>query len=82
MIKIQQLDTENNVVYVVDEVDNWNDFTEWLYNLEDIEMSLSFNGHMYHFKTMEERRYYVLGFQKAWNILDDAYWEKYDGEVK
>ncbi len=76
MIKLEKIDSNNKTVYVVDEVDNWNGFTEWLYNLEDIEMSLSFSGSMYCFRTKEERRHFVLGFMKAWDLIDDAYLKK------
>ncbi len=81
MVKLQQLDGKNNTVYVVDEVDNYNQFTEWLYNLEDVEMSLMFSGCLFHFRSKEERRYFVLGFSKAWDLIDDAYLKKCYGDV-
>ncbi len=73
MIKIEKLDANGRPHYVVDEIENWNDFTNWLYNLEDVEMSLSFTGNMYHFRSKEERRFFVLGFSKAWDILAEQY---------
>ena len=33
-------------------------------------------GHVYHFRTPEERRFFVFGFLKAWEVIDDAYLEK------
>lgn len=80
MVKMQRLDTQNKTVYVVDCIDDWNEFTQWLYDLQDDEISLMFSGNVYHFRTAEERRYFVLGFSKAWDLIDDTYLEKYHGE--
>lgn len=79
MINIEKLDTSGFPVYIVDRVDNWNQFTEWLYRLEDKEMSLSFKGNLYRFRTIEERIQFVFGFMKAWDIIDDTYLEKCHG---
>lgn len=81
MIKFQKIDTSGMPVYVIDEVDNWNKFTEWLYRLEDKEMSLSFSGHMYRFRTEEERIQFIFGFQKAWDVIDETYLKKCYGDV-
>lgn len=80
MIRIKHLDAENTTIYTVDQVENWNQFTEWLYNLEDIQMSLVIMGNMYRFRTMEERRYFVLGFSKAWDVIDETYIKSYKDE--
>lgn len=79
MIKFEKLDTNGFPLYIVDEVENWNKFTEWLYRLEDKEMSLSFKSNLYRFRTVEERIQFVFGFMKAWDIIDDAYLEKRQG---
>lgn len=80
MIKFEKLDTNGLPLYIVDgEVDNWNKFTEWLYRLEDKEMSLSLKGNLYRFRTVEERIHFVFGFMKAWDVIDDTYLEKCHG---
>lgn len=81
MTKIEKIDTNGLPVYVVDNIDNWNDFIEWLYNLSDKEMSLMMTGNVYHFRTEEERRFFVLGFLKAWDVIDEEYVKKYHGDV-
>ena len=41
MITIEKIDASPSTyggkvpIYVVDNIDNWNEFTEWLYNLAD-----------------------------------------------
>jgi hypothetical protein len=80
MIKIQQLDTNNNTVYIVDCVDDWNEFTEWLYNLEDEEISVMLCKTVYHFRSLAERRFFVFGFSKAWDVIDEEYVKKYKGD--
>lgn len=77
MVKLQRLDAENRAVYVVDEIDNWNDFTEWLYNLDDEEVSVMMPGTVYHFRSLAERRFFVLGFSKAWDVIDEEYVKSY-----
>lgn len=73
MIKFEKIQTDGFPLYVVESSEDWNKFTNWLYDLEDLQMSLSFEGNIYRFKSMEERRFFVLGFSKAWDLLDDMY---------
>lgn len=86
MITIKKIDASPSTyggkipIYIVDDIDNWNEFTEWLYNLPDDEISIMMPGNVYHFRTIEERRYFTLGFSKAWDVIDDAYLQKHHGD--
>lgn len=87
MIKIEKI--SNNIstkgiympIYMVDNIDNWNEFTQWLYSLEHKEMTLMMPGNIYHFYSAEERIHFVFGFMKAWEVIDDTYLKKYHGDV-
>ena len=87
MINIKKIDASPSThggkipIYIVDNIDNWNKFTEWLYDLADHEVSIMVLGNVYHFSSPEERRFFVLGFSKAWDVIDDAYLKKSHGDI-
>ena len=87
MIKIEKISDNISTkgihmpIYMVDNIDNWNEFTEWLYRIEDKEMTLMMPGNIYHFYSPEERLQFVFGFMKAWDIIDDTYLKKCHGDV-
>jgi len=34
-------------------------------------------GNVYHFRSAAERRFFVLGFSKAWDVIDETYVKSY-----
>jgi len=81
MIKIQTLDANGRPHYDVDNVENFNHFLDWLYDLGDDDCSISFNGNLHRFRTREERLQFVFGCQAAWVFIDDDYLKKSNGDI-
>ena len=51
---------------------DWNDFTEWLWNLKETDFSVSVNGNMFRFRDKYDKEYFVMGFGFAWDCFTDA----------
>ncbi len=79
MVVVSQLNGDK-IHYEVDEVDNFNDFLKWLmYELEEEDITISYSGYLFHFRTTAERHQFGLGFRVAWEVIDDKYLERSSG---
>lgn len=63
---------DNIMHYEVDNVEDYNNFLEWLRAVEEQNISVSVFGYCYHFRTYEERMQYIFGFEAAWELAFDG----------
>lgn len=57
-------------IYEVDDVTNYHDFVDWMMRRDLGEnISVDLDGDLFHFETVQERLQWLLGFQKAWDLL-------------
>ena len=71
-MKINILEEGNHKIYEVEElhVREFNDFLKFLESIRAEDCSISVAGDLYHFRTQFERDFFILGFQKSWDIID------------
>lgn len=76
-----RLNNTGTPYFEVKDVTNFNEFMEWMYTLDETDMSMAYNGSLYRFHTPEERLQFVFGFKAAWEAMRDKYLETHNGEV-
>lgn len=72
-MNIKRLHNHDTPYYEITNLSNYNELLEWLYKLEETDMSVALNGRLYRFKTVEERIQFVFGFQAAWDLINETY---------
>lgn len=82
-MNITQIQTTPTPIYEVvgyGGVRDFNDIIAWLLREDQPDdLSLSFEGTLFRFRTPEDRVYFALGFSKAFELVDDVVphlWEK------
>lgn len=74
-MNVVQVQVEPCPIYEVQGFEGRKDFNAllaWLNSLDlPDRLSLSFAGNLYAFPTSMDRFYFALGFQQAWDIIDD-----------
>jgi hypothetical protein len=71
-MNINILEENNHKIYEIEEIPvrEFNDFLKFLESIRAEDCSVSIAGDMYHFRTQFERDFFILGFQKSWDLID------------